>query len=215
MTTSSKHPDIQTKWWGSLNFTPLQKSKKIYMHIVLLPNVTSDGFHCEGNIIFPYAKKEKKNSLAFWKSAIVKVIRRTSLWAVGKFAVTNLTNLPYKGNPKKTNYHKKCSSEISSHASNSHEKLFLFYPIFLFRTSCVWTKSNSGYFLSPHAWLFVKTPVIGNGVSKGFVSVKNYQNIDVRSMIFWMSRSTANFALFFEYTFRKEIVTSYKESRKM
>ena len=46
-------------------------------------------------------KKEKKNSLAFWKSAIVKVIRRTSLWAVGKFAVTNLTNLPYKGNPKK------------------------------------------------------------------------------------------------------------------
>ena len=92
------------------------------MHIVLLPNVTSDGFHCEGNIIFPYAKKEKKNSLAFWKSAIVKVIRRTSLWAVGK---------------PKTNYHKKCSSEISSHASNSHEKLFLFYPIFLFRTSCV------------------------------------------------------------------------------
>ena len=71
------------------------------MHIVLLPNVTSDGFHCEGNIIFPYAKKEKKNSLAFWKSAIVKVIRRTSLWAVGKFAVTYLTNLPYKGNPKK------------------------------------------------------------------------------------------------------------------
>lgn len=101
MTTSSKHPDIQTKWWGFLNFTPLQKSKKIYMHIVLLPNVTSDGFHCEGNIIFPYAKKGKKNSLAFWKSAIVKVIRRTSLWAVGKFAVTNLTNLPYKGNPKK------------------------------------------------------------------------------------------------------------------
>ena len=145
------------------------------MHIVLLPNVTSDGFHCEGNIIFPYAKKEKKNSLAFWKSAIVKVIRRTSLWAVGKFAVTNLTNLPYKGNPKKT-ITTRSAPQKSLPIRVIHTTTFFILSNFF--------KSNSGYFLSPHAWSFVKTPVIGSGVSKGFVSVKNYQNIDVRSVIF-------------------------------
>ena len=197
MTTSSKHPNIQTKWWGFLNFTPLQKSKKIYTHIIssqtLLPMVST----VRGTLFSHMQKKKRKNSLAFWKSAIVKVIRRTSLWAVGKFAVTNLTNLPYKGNPKKPITTRSAPQKSLPMRVIHTRNFFLFYPIFSFRTSCVWTKSNSGYFLSPYAWLFVKTPVIGNGISKGFVSVKNYQNIDLRSMIFWMSRSTANFALFF------------------
>ena len=152
-----------------------------------------------GTLFSHMQKKKKRTLLLFGKVPLSK-------WSVG---------LRYGRSENQKPITTRSAPQKSLPMRVIHTRNFFYSIQFFYSELHVWTKSNSGYFLSPHAWLFVKTPVIGNGVSKGFVSVKNYQNIDLRSMIFWMSRSTANFALFFEYTFRKEIVTSYKESRKM